>query len=125
MKKHVYILFAVLILTIQLGVTQASAEPDDCFKYHCWCISTQWAGQDGYGGPNGNIGINIRKIDPRVTRIIVTNLYTGDIFYSGVPFVGQFISVGARVRMKAFAENVGLSCGVHYWIIDKNGNPRR
>jgi hypothetical protein len=105
------------------GGQSAFADPPACRPYHCWCISTHRASQSGFGGPRGNIAIQIRAIDPRVTRISVTNAYTGQVFFSGMPYVGQTIRVNAKMTTIATAPRIGLMCGVHYWVIDYKGRP--
>jgi len=95
-----------------------------CQPYSCSCIATQPTSHDGFGGPRGNIGIQIRAIDPRVVRIRLMSAYTNQVFYLGRPVVGQFIRVPARMVTIAFAPRVGLGCAVHYWVIDHTGRVR-
>ena len=118
------VLLGVLV-SIEFGMSKAFAAPRECYPYRCHCISTHGSSQMGFAGARGNSGIQIRAIDSRVTGITLTNAYTGAVYFSGMPFVGQFIAIDSKVSKKAFAPRVGLMCGVHHWIIDYRGNPRR
>jgi hypothetical protein len=103
------------------GTEQAS--PPECQEYSCGCISTNVIMHDGFGGQN--LGIKIKRIDPRVRRITLSATPKGRPYYNRMPAGGEVIPIrGTRVYAKAFPDNLGLGCAVHFWTVDHNHNPR-
>lgn len=132
MKKYAFL--AVLIW--QLAAATNAQEIDlldqrtggtvvpECVKYSCSCISTTPMSHGGFGPPPYNSGIRIVRIDPRVTSITISYSANGAPFFSGLPFVGQFIRLNGKAYTKAYTNGVGLGCAVHFLTIDDKGNPR-